>query len=510
MANKGTARQIAEYLTTGYYDEHDATPYFFSPDDNDPITVNLGGLTAGGKQLARWAMDAWEGVADVDFQEVRSKAELTFDDNRPGANAVTEFSQNGVISSAHINISKNWIDTYGTTLDSYSFRTYLHEIGHVLGMGHAGDYNTSADFGSDAVFSNDSWQMSLMSYFGQDENPNVRATRAVNVTPMAADLLAVRSIYGESESNPTQGDTVWGVDSNLDNYLGEMFRAMEPRDSDVFRNYAFTLYIEDKGGHDRIDFSYDNREQTIRLASGSVSDAMGQKGNILIAKGTVIEDYVSGNGADVIIGNRADNQIWGGGNDDRLVGRAGSDVLHGGNGQDRLIGNRGDDSLYGENFNDLLRGGGGHDMLDGGKGNDRLLGNRGNDELVGGDARDKLFGGSGNDDLQGGDGADLLKGGAGDDRLEGGAGNDVLRGDRGNDTFVFTGGNDRIVDFENNRDAIEIDATAIGFGGMSATEALGFAREVDGDVKFNFGPGFRLTVENVDRIETLADDLVIL
>ena len=45
---------------------------------------------------------------------------------------------NGIISSAHVNVSTQWLTNYGTTHDTYSFQTYIHEIGHVLGLGHAG------------------------------------------------------------------------------------------------------------------------------------------------------------------------------------------------------------------------------------------------------------------------------------------------------------------------------------------------------------------------------------
>lgn len=456
MARDATPQQIADYLTTGYYadqPEGQNTQYFFSPVDGDPIRVDLSGLSAGGKKLARWAMDAWECAVDVNFKEVSRGAELTFDDDRSGANVAVEFGRDGVITSAHINISEGWVEEYGSTIDSYAFRTYLHEIGHVLGMGHPGDYNSSADFSRHAEFSNDSWQMSVMSYFGQDENPHLDATRAVNVGLMEADLLAVRGIYGESRKNPTEGDTVWGVNSNMDNYLGEMFRAMEPRDTTVFRNYAFTLLIEDAGGHDKVDFSYDGRAQTVNLASGSIFDVMGQTDNILIAKGTVIEDYASGNGSDVIRGNGADNAIWANGGEDRLVGRAGDDILRGGKGADTLIGGSGRDRLYGDEFNDLLKGGGAGDWLYGGIGNDTLLGQAGHDRMRGGDAHDKIVGGGGRDKLWGQNGSDTLKGGGGNDRLFGGTGADTLRGGGGRDLLkggdqvdllIGGGGKDRL------------------------------------------------------------------
>ena len=55
-------------------------------------------------------------------------------------------------------------------LNTYAFQTYIHEIGHALGLGHPGNYNGEARYPNDAEFQNDSWAMSIMSYFGQTEN----------------------------------------------------------------------------------------------------------------------------------------------------------------------------------------------------------------------------------------------------------------------------------------------------------------------------------------------------
>jgi hypothetical protein len=38
------------------------------------------------------------------------------------------------------------------TIDSYSFQTYVHEIGHALGLGHGGPYNGSASYGLDNLY----------------------------------------------------------------------------------------------------------------------------------------------------------------------------------------------------------------------------------------------------------------------------------------------------------------------------------------------------------------------
>lgn len=103
---------------------------------------------------------------------------------------------------------------------------------------------------------------------------------------------------------------------------------------------------------------------------------------------------------------------------------------------------------------------------------------KGADWIQGKGGNDKISGLGGNDWLQGGSGNDHLKGGNGDDRLEGGKGNNKLKGGRGEDVFVFSpdfdnligkgkkaDGHARILDFEVEKDLIELDAdvfTAVG------------------------------------------------
>jgi hypothetical protein len=85
------------------------------------------------------------------------------------------WSGSGVIASQTVNISTDWITTDGgandgkTGIDSYGYQTYIHEIGHALGLGHQGPYNGSASYSTNAVYANDTWQYSIMSYFGEHE-----------------------------------------------------------------------------------------------------------------------------------------------------------------------------------------------------------------------------------------------------------------------------------------------------------------------------------------------------
>ena len=166
-----------------------------------------------------------------------------------------------------------------------------------------------------------------------------------------------------------------------------------------------------------------------------------------------------GAGHDTLVGLDGDDDLQGGNGSDRLDGGLGDDVLTGGFGFDRLIGREGDDVMYGNNGRDRMFGGEGNDKLDGGNGLDRMFGGEGNDTLDGGYGRDRMFGGAGDDLLEGGYGRDRMYGGTGNDTLEGGIGNDTLTGGEGADTFVFDALHDDaeiITDFVFGQDALDV------------------------------------------------------
>lgn len=441
------------------------------------LTVNITALTAAGQQLATWALEAWSMVTGITFNQVVGTAQITFDDNIAGAFAGPDaYIYGGTISAASVNISTAWINNYGTGIDSYSFQTYMHEIGHALGLDHAGNYNGTATYRTDSTqvgdndYLNDSWQATVMSYFDQVE----AGTGTFNylLTPMVADILAMQILYGIDGTLRT-GNTTYGVNSTAGGYY----------DTNLDATASFT--IVDNGGIDTINFTNVAADQQVYLDPESISNVGGLIGNMIIMRDTIIENFFSGAGNDFIKGNLADNYLDGG---------FGNDVVWGGTG------------------NDTIRGDFGNDILRGGAGNDVLNGNR---------KHDMLIGESGNDILRGGAGKDKLDGGAGNDRLEGGIGRDKLVGGTGADTFVFKTGwaVDRVSDFEDNVDTIELDSLLMPIATTVANlldPLNGFASVVANNgnagfhVELNFGGGDILKIHGINGLNPLSDLTAIL
>ena len=434
-----TVDEIADQLTDDFW-----APYggarSFNASVGDTLTVNITALNAEGQEAARKALDAWSDVTGLNFSETTGSAQISFDDEASGAYASMSVWGNGDIASVNVNVNKNWSGGDART-DGYFFQTYLHEIGHALGLGHAGNYNGGANYPSDAHYDNDSWQMTVMSYFTQTENTDVSASFAYVITPALADIVAIQNLYGVPSTRA--GDTVYGDGGNTGTYL----------DSWTTLTYAVSVTLYDSGGVDTIDFESQSANQRIDLAEEAISDVNGSAGNMIIARGTTIENVYLGSGNDTVTGNDADNHFRLGSGNDVAYGGAGFDLMEGGSGQDTLwggaqadniFGGGNNDTLYGENGNDRVWGDGGDDTIDLGSGDDVAWGGEGADTIEGRDGDDRISGENGNDILRGGDGTDELRGGNQEDVIEGGNGDDMLYGDAGFDLLRGGQGNDQM------------------------------------------------------------------
>lgn len=425
-------------ITGGWRWDDGAAPgteitYFFAPEGFDltPDTV-LGFHPAWGTALSwedtadnpwrdaaalyRMALQSWANVANITFTEVFSAdqanlAEAIFDraDYNQAMQATPEPDEfhNGTAWGAYDFLARELSNPAYMSVGGAGFQTFVHEIGHGLGLQHPHDEGGGSLIwpGVTGIFStgdNDLNQVvfTVMSYNDGYDDPaagkGIYPTSSDNALsdyghaagPGAFDIATIQALYGANTTYHS-GDDFY--------FIGDAYGKPEA-----------TLAIWDTGGTDTIqyigiyDAIIDLRSATLQNEPGGggfvsyvwgapeterdhwsaytiAADITNVLADVNGDTGVIIENASGGSGADLITGNAADNVLSGNGGADVLRGGAGNDTLWGGDEQDHLFGGLGNDVLHGEAGDDLFDldaiadGPFDGDVVHGGEGNDAIV-----------------------------------------------------------------------------------------------------------------------------------------
>ena len=345
--------------------------YVYASDEVSAVAI----FRAKQIDAARLAMSAWTEGTALSFVELPDNPEGAGDirwGQSKSTSVVTAFAYAPDAEAWGGDIWFGpWVYEYREPVPGeYGYFTFMHELGHALGLEHPHHGAVIAEARDDQL------KYTVMSYRDHvGDALDGYETAYFPTTPMLHDILAIQWLYGANADFRTGDDVYrWDVDAH------------------VFET------IWDGGGNDLIDAGNQSQGVLVDLRQGAWSEIgiafwNGQsdvRDCLTIAYGTVIENAIGSEYDDVLFGNKVANTLFGGMGNDRLEGRRGADSLSGGFGDDVLMGGSENDTLRGNDGDDTLIGGVRHDNLRGGEGGEVLLGGAGKDTLRGGAGEDQF------------------------------------------------------------------------------------------------------------------------
>ena len=356
--NVYTDAMLGDYkwaTTTLTYSFPTSASFYGSPYGNGE-TGSFGVLNTAQQNAAKAALAAYAAVANITFTQVTESSSKHADirmaaSDRPStawAYFPTTAAEGG---DAWFNKSSGYYSN--PVKGNYAYTTFLHEIGHSLGLEHPHENGMPVE--------RDSMEFTVMSYRSYTGAPltgYVNESWGFAQSLMQLDIAAIQQLYGANFTT-NSGNTVYTWSPTTGEMSVNGVGQGAPGGNRIF------MTVWDGGGVDTYDFSKYTTNLSVNLNPGDWTTtstaqlaklyyngsqiADGNIANALLYKGDVrslIENAKGGSGADSITGNQADNSLWGNAGNDQLYGNAGNDVLVGGAGADVLTGGAGVDTFY--------------------------------------------------------------------------------------------------------------------------------------------------------------------
>ncbi|MBX9456491.1 MAG: M10 family metallopeptidase C-terminal domain-containing protein [Rhizobium sp.] len=323
-----TLQQVINQLNSGDLWSSDTITYSFPTTKSNMYT---GGGEGGGFQalsnvqitFAEYALTGWDELIAATFLEGTGNTNIEIANTTSGIDYAHAYFPN----TGSVWFNPDYGDLTKPVIGEYGYSTFIHEIGHALGLEHMGDYNGSGNWAPESY--QDTTVLSIMSYFGPDQGSNDGKNDIMWAdwtkggvtygaqTAMLNDVMAIQDMYGADMTTRT-GATTYGFNSNITGNAAQLFNF------DINENPILCIY--DAGGNDTLDLSGFNTSSTISLVAGSFSHCNEMTNNISIAYSATIENAVGGNKADTIIGNGVANILTGGRGNDTIDGAGGDDI----------------------------------------------------------------------------------------------------------------------------------------------------------------------------------------
>ncbi len=276
-----------------------ATPplYYTSDPAYDAYVASFAAFNAAQQAVTLEVFDSWSAVANITFVETTAgdgQINLATTDLGIDYGGVAFYP--GLDEGGDVWIT-NYYAGYANPLPgSHEYSTFVHEIGHAIGLKHPSD-NGGALADPPLLPTSEGYvEYTAMAY------PSATSSVYDPQTPVLYDIAAIQYLYG-ANTTTNAGDTVY--DLFADGYPYEA--------------------IWDAGGIDTIDLSGYSENISLSLVSGTFTD-ISNIYNFTIAYDAVIENITGGSGSDTLMGNDADNMLTGGSGNDDLTGGIGSDI----------------------------------------------------------------------------------------------------------------------------------------------------------------------------------------